>query len=512
MMSDVSGVVVVALYCLLMVAIGVWCSRKVKTASDFIVAGRSLGFWVFTLLMFGAVCSGMSLLGVPGLGFALGWSTIWEQLFVPLCISFCVIFFGVKLFQVSRKTGYMTVQDYLAHRYQSPKAVRGMSSLAGIVVSVIYLAGQYTAISIVLIWLFGIPHWLALLIGAIVVIVYTVIGGLYAIAITAVVQSAMLIIGVLLMAPIVLSYAGGIEAINLAMAAADASLVLPWTTDAAHGFSFEYVVSLGILLMVGLACAPHVINNLIAVKDVRYFKWVPLVAFGMYAVIMLLLKFTGFAGFALTGNGLVTLPDVANAQDYIFLLGVQNAIPNLVVLALFGVIVLSAVMSTTDRLMLTIGTTFSWDIYKNIFRPDASDHDVLRISRIAVFASGILTILLVLNPPDILAFLIWMGIGTMLAVFAVPLLAGLYWRRATKEGALASMGVGLVAALVFAVISKYVAPLPMHFSFYALLCSIAAMVIASLLTKPVSDDVLDMTNTGLYIFERKKEKKITENE
>jgi SSS family solute:Na+ symporter len=98
-----------------------------------------------------------------------------------------------------------------------------------------------------------------------------------------------------------------------------------------------------------------------------------------------------------------------------------------------------------------------------------------------------------------------MGIGTMLATFAVPLLAGLYWRRATKEGAIASMGVGLIAAFVFAIVSKYVTALPMHFSFYALLCSIAAMIIASLLTKPVPDDVLDLTNTGFYFFERKKE-------
>jgi len=509
MMIDVtaSGVVVVALYCLLMIAIGFWASHKVKTASDYIVAGRSLGFWVFTLLMFASVCSGMSLLGVPGLGFALGWSTIWEQVFVPLSIPFCIIFFGVKLFQVTKKTGYMTVQDYFAHRYQSEKTVRGLSSLAGIAVSVIYLAGQYTAISIVLIWLFGIPHWLALLIGALVVIIYTVVGGLYAVAITGLVQSAMIVIGVVIMAPIVLAYAGGIEAINLAMEAVHPSLLLPWTYDTGYGFSPEYLISLATLLMLGLACAPHVINNVIAVKDIQYFKWSPLVCFGIYAVIMVLLKFTGFAGFVLTGNGLVTLPDVSNAKDYIFLLGVQGAIPNFLVLSLFGVVILAAVMSTTDRLMLTIGTMFSWDLYKNILKPDASDKEVLRVSRIAVFASGILTVILVLNPPDILAFLIWMGLGMMISVFAVPLLAGLYWRRATREGAIASMAIGLIAGFAFAVVHRYVISLPMHFSFYALLCSIAAMVIISLATKPISDDVLDMTNTGFYIFERKKEKK-----
>src|SRR5512137_50579 len=162
-MADFFTIAVVGAYFVAMLGIGIWASKKIKNTEDYLVAGRQLGFWVFILLMIGTVCSGMSLLGVSGLGYKAGWPTIWEQIFVPLSIGFCVIFFGVKLHNVAKSSGYITVQDYLAHRYESPTALRTLSAVAGIVVSLIYLVGQYTAISMVLIWLFQIPLWLALL-------------------------------------------------------------------------------------------------------------------------------------------------------------------------------------------------------------------------------------------------------------------------------------------------------------------------------------------------------------
>ncbi|MBN1167223.1 MAG: sodium:solute symporter family protein [Methanospirillaceae archaeon] len=497
-MTDLISVVVVVIYCLAMIGVGVWASRRISTTADYLIAGRSLGFWMFTLLMFGSVCSGMSLLGVPGLGYRMGWPTIWEQVFVPLCIGFCIIFFGVKLYKVAKRENYMTVQDYLAKRFQSPRALPFLSALAGIVVSVIYLAGQLTAISIVLVWLFGMPYWQALLIGGFVVTVYTVIGGLWAISVTTLVQSLMIVIGVLIMAPIVINAAGGFTVINEAMNAVGPHMVSPWM-ESGPVFTPIYLVSFFFLLTIGLACAPHVINNMIVVKDIRYFKWAPVVGFLIYLVIMVLLKYTGFAGIPLVAKGLVTLPDAANAQDYIFLAGVESAMPNIFIWAIFGVIVLAAVMSTTDRLMLTIGSMFSWDIYKNILKPGASDREVLRVSQVAVLVSAIITIILVINPPEILAFLIWMGIGVMLSAFAVPLLAGLYWRRATKEGAIAAMFCGLAFAGIFGYYTKYVEPLPMHWSMYSFIVAIIAMIVVSLLTRPVSEEVLDATLTGPYV-------------
>lgn len=499
-MIDPVAAVLVAIYFIGMVAIGVWASKKINSMSDYVVAGRSLDFWVFTLFMIGSVCSGMSLLGVSGLGFKFAWPTIWEQLAVPLSIAFCIIFFGVKMHTIARSCGYMTVQDYFAHRFESDTSLRSMSALAGIVVSMIYLAGQYTAISIVLMWLFGLPHWLALLIGAAIVTAYTVIGGLYAVAWTTLIQGLILIVGVLIMAPIVIMAAGGFTHVNEVLAEVNPVNVDPWATGAGAVFTPEYIVSFVLLLTLGLACAPHVINNLLCVKDVKVFKWAPLVGFGVYAVVMFLLKFAGFAGIVLVKDGIVELPKVPNASDFIFVYGIQAALPSMFLWGIFAVIVLAAVMSTTDRLMLTIGTYFSWDIYKKILRPDAPDKQVLLVSQVSVFVAAAVTLLLALNPPDMLVWLIWAGLGIMYATFAVPLLAGLYWRRATRQGALASMALGLIASLGFGAISYFkLGKLSMHFSFYAFVIAVIAMIVVSYLTKPTSEKVLDETMTGWYI-------------
>ncbi|NMX22298.1 sodium:solute symporter [ANME-1 cluster archaeon GoMg4] len=502
-MAGLITAVIVGLYFVLLIGIGGWASRKIHTTEDYIVAGRSLGFWVFTILMVASICSGMTLVGVSGLGFVAGWPSIWEQLFVPLAAAFCIIIFGVKIHHVGKKAGYMTVEDYFANRFESPRAIRGLSAVAGVVVSLIYLVGQYTAISIVLMWLFDIPRWEALLIAIIIITLYTVVGGMYAVSWTTLIQGGILILGVIFLAPPVILKAGGLTHINEVLAGVDPNLVQPWFPSPVYaGYAFctpEFLVSFGFLLIIGLACAPHVINNVLTAKEDRYFKWSPLIAFVIYAVVMFLVKFAGFAARALVEEGQLVLPAVRNAQDYAFVYGVQYATPNVLVWGIFAVVVLAAVMSTTDRLLLTIGTMFSWDIYRNIFKPGASDREVLIVSKIAVILAAAGTLWLALNPPEMLAWLIWMGIGVMLATFAVPLLAGLYWRRATKAGAIASMALGLIGAGVFGYYHQFVAKLPMHFSFYALILSVVAMVVVSLLTKKNSESTLDATMTGLYI-------------
>ena len=248
----------------------------------------------------------MTLLGVSGFGYSSGWPGIWEQIFVPLAASFCIIVFGVKLHAVGKERGYMTVQDYLADRFESPRALRGLSAVSGIIVSLVYLVGQYTAISIVLVWLFGIPHWEALLISGVIITAYTVVGGLYAVSWTTLIQGGILILGVFLMAPFVIVSAGGLSHINTVLAGVDPNFVEPWFPSPAYApYAFatpEFLVSFGILLMVGLACAPHVINNVLAAKEART-QVGAAVAFGIYAVVMFLVKFTGLpCGRSLRGD------------------------------------------------------------------------------------------------------------------------------------------------------------------------------------------------------------------
>lgn len=505
-LAQESSLIILALiitYFVVLLGIGVWASKKIKNSEDYMLAGRSLGFWLFTLLIVCSICSGMTLVGSSGFGYAFGWPGIWEQIFVPLAAVFCIIFFGSKLNKVGREKKCMTLEDYFAIRYENNKELRALSALTSIAVSLVYLVGQYTAISIVLIWVFGIEHWQALVISGIIITAYTVIGGLYAISWTGLVQGLIFIFGVLLVAPCIISYAGGFEHINTVLASTDPNLVMPAFPSSAAACAYctpEFLFSFGILLMVGLACAPHIMSNIFAAKKISYFKWAPLVAFGIYLIVMLLIKICGMGVRVMDEEGkLETIAfALTDTPDFALMYGIQAAAPSIFIIGLFAVIVLSAVMSTTDRLMLTVGTEFSWNIFKTMLRPKATERQVVRVSQICVLIAAIVSLILAINPPKMLAFLIWLGIALMLCSFAVPLIAGLYWRRATAAGAIASIAVGLTASVGFGYY-QFVERLPMHFSIYALALAIIAMVVVSLMTQKNSDTALNETYTGLYL-------------
>jgi len=506
-------VAIVAVYFLGLMVVGAWASKKVRTSEDYILAGRNLGFWVFTILIVASICSGMTILGTSGLGYVTGWPTIWEQVFVPLSAAVCILLFGTKLHAVGRDRRYLTVQDYFSDRFYSKNGIRGLSAVTGILVSLIYMVGQFVAISMVLSWLFGISYHAALILSALIVTAYVIMGGLYAVAWSSLIQGLMLIVGVLLVAPAVIRSAGGLSSINAVLAGIDPNFVQPWypswypeLAGPYAGYAFAtpiFLVSFFFLLAFGLASAPHVINNVFAARDEKYFKWAPLAAFAVYVVIMYLIKITGYAGRSMAAEGMISLPtNVSNPSDYAFILGAEYAFPS-IISVFIGVIVLAAVMSTTDRLMLTIGTYFGWDIYKRFLRPDARDSTVTLVSRLAVAASAVLTLLLAWsNPPALLAWLIWMGIGLMLACYVAPLLAGLYWRRATREGAIFSMVLGLVGAGVAGYWYQFVHILPVHFSLYGFALSILAIVVVSLATAKPPEEILDHTRTGLFIRRR----------
>ncbi len=507
---DFDMAIVLGVYLVGLLAIGAWASKKIRSSEDFIVAGRNLGFWLLTLMIVASICSGMTILGTSGLGYIGGWPTIWEQIFVPLSAAFVILVYGTKLHAISERMGYITIQDYLAQRFYSQRGIRSLSALAGILVSLIYLVGQYVAISMVLSWMLKISYNDALLIGAIIVMIYTIMGGLYAIAWVSLVQGVLIIIGVVAVAPFIIQSAGGLTHINNVLAGIDPNYVAIWYPQmhppyAKYAFMTPlYLVSFFFLLTFGLASAPHVINNVLSAKSQKFFRWSPLAAFVLYLFVMYLVKISGFASRAMVEEGVIALPtNVSNPQDYAFVVAAMHLFPNIAG-PLVAVIVLSAVMSTTDRLMLTIGSYVGWDLYKMFFNRKASDRSVTLVSRIAIVFSVILTLILAWRkPPELLAFLIWMGIGIMLATFVVPILAGLYWRRATREGAIASMSLGLIGAIVAGWYHWFVAPLPVHFSFYGFAISIASMILVSIITSSPPKDVLDTTMTGMYIRPKK---------
>ncbi len=231
-----------------------------------------------------------------------------------------------------------------------------------------------------------------------------VLGGLYAVAWVILVQGIFIIGGVLIVSPFILKAAGGFTHINTVLASIDpnfVNLVYPQMHPPYAGYAFMtplYLISFFFLLAIGLGSAPHIINNVLAVKKDKYFKFAPFAAFAIYVVIMYLTKIVGFGARAMVADGVLKVP----YADYSYVSAVNYALPT-IIWPLFAVIVLSAVMSTTDRLMLTIGSSVSWDIYKNLINPKAKDKTITDISRAVVVVAAILTLYLAIKPPQLLA-------------------------------------------------------------------------------------------------------------
>ncbi len=494
---SITNISVIVVYFAIVLYIGGRTAKFVKTAEDYMVAGRNLGFMAFMILIVGSVMSGMTVLGSSGLSYIAGWPSMWEPIFVCFSVAVLMVVFGTKIHRVCAKFGYNTVQDYLARRFESPKIVRGLAGVAGMVISFIYLVGQFRAITIVLSWYFKIPDIYALLISSIVITVYVLLGGLYAVAYTTLVQGLALIIGAIVLMPVVIQKAGGLTYINTRLAQIDpnmVSLAYPQVHPPVEGYAFLtplYLVSFFFLLTFGLATAPHALNNVLSAKKASYYKWAPFWAFLIYIVSFTFIKIGGLAARAMAIDGLFTVPH----PDYAIVAAIEHSFPESL-WVLFAIIVLAAVMSTTDRLMLTIGSIFSWDIYRNLLHPEADDAKVRKISRLTVLLSGIFAFFLAIKPPALLAWLIWMGIGLMLSTYCAPLLAGLYWKRATREGGIAGMVVGLVVAIIAGYIAQFVRPLPVHFSILGFIASSLALIIVSLLTPPPSKETLEDCEVG----------------
>lgn len=489
-------------YFVLLLAIGFWAARKIQNFDSYLVADRNLGFWVFTILMIASLSSGMAILGAAGLSYVSGWPSICDQIFPPCSLVIALCVFGPKLHRVARRHRHLTLQDYFAHRFESPRLVRGISGLAVVIISTIYLVGQYTAIGITLQRILGVSYPVGLLIGAVLVTIYVFLGGLYAVSWTTLLQGGILVAGVLTVGPLIVARAGGLTEINRVLASID-PLMLHAANPQQHPpvspeafFTPLFIVSFGVMVCLGLSCAPHVINNVLAARSNNYFRWAPLVAFIVFSMFHHVVKWVGLAARSLAFQGKLTLPEgVANPTDYTFIVAAETLLgPALQ--SLFAVLVLAAVMSTTDRLLLTIGGSCSWDLFRNLWKRDASDRQTMWISRISVVLAAAVSLVLALYPAELLAWLIWMGIGVMLAVFAAPLLGGLYWKRANGSGAAAAMLVGLLSAPVFGYIDKFVVKLPVHFSFGPFILAVFTLMAFSIYGRRPDPAILEQTDTG----------------
>ncbi|MDF4249614.1 sodium:solute symporter [Streptomyces sp. WMMB303] len=464
---------VMTAYLLGLVGAGWWGRRRAASRSEFLVAGRRLGPLMYTGTMAAIVLGGASTVGGVALGYSYGISGAAMVLAIGLGLLALSIFFSAR---IARLRVY-TVAEMLSLRYGDAASVISgvvmwMYTLMLVVTSTIAYASVFDV-------LFDVPRWAAIVIGGTIVVGYSVLGGMWSITLTDMVQFVVQSVGVLLLLlPIAVVKAGGFAAM------ADR---LPHGYLSPASIGGQTILTYVLIYSFGMLIGQDIWQRVFTARSDRVAAWGGTAA-GAYCLVY------AVAG-AVIGMATKTLhPRLADA-DQAFAAIVQHALPA-GVKGLVLAAALSAMMSTASGALIASATVAHHDVWvrlRRLVRPRSGDpapgeeSGGVAADRVAVAVLGVVSMALACLLGDVIAALT-VAYDLLVGGLLIPVLGGLVWRRGNLQGALASMVAGGGTVIAFMVSDGLLANEPIY---YGLLAGLVAYVVVSLATRPTEEAVVD---------------------
>lgn len=429
----------VVLYLLVSVGIGLYAARRVSTAADYAVAGRSLPLGVVVATTFATWFASETVLGIPA-KFAEGGlrDTVEDPWGAGMCLVLVGLFFARKLYRME----LLTIGDYYRERYG--KLVEVFCSAVSIVSYLGWVAGQVTALGLVFSLLSGgaVSPLTGSIIGMGVVLVYTMLGGMWSVALTDAVQMTVIVVGLATIAVLAAGLAGGPAQVVEHAVEHDRHHFLP-----PPGFrNIAFFIGSGITIMLGSIPQQDVFQRVMSAKDERTAMVGPVIGGVAYMVFALVPMFIVTSSFLIMPEESHELAE-SDAQMILPSL-ILNHMPAFTQVLFFGAL-LSAIMSTASATVLAPSTIFVENILLHVL-PAMTDRQELSYMRLAsaVFAIATLAYAVAMEGSSIYD-LVSSSYEVPVVGAVVPLVAGLYWRRANNRGAVCSIVLGLATWLVF---------------------------------------------------------------
>ena len=426
--------VVAIVYFVGVAAIGVWATRRTRTAKDFFVAGGGIGLWPAALSTMAATISGFSFIGGPGLVYTVGTGAMFLMLPAALTAAMGAWVLAKRMRLLGEFRGLITVPDALRVRYDS-RAAQGLSAVAILLAIIGYMATNVLALGLVIDSIFGTGLAAGIWIGTGITLAYTVAGGIMAGIYTDVFQGALMAFASVLVFGFALKTGGGMDAISTSILAERPELMGPWgAMGPVAALSFFFVFGMGSLGQ------PHVVHKFYMLRDPKRLKWMPLLTSGAILLTVLLYYSVGVGMRALVARG--QLPPLENADlaTPIFLL---RFTPMFLAGLVFAGIA-AAIMSTVNAFMNVGAAVLTHDIPTALGRKTGNE---LFRGRVYTVVISVLAALLALYSGTLVAFLGIFGWGLFTSTLVPALAFGLNWQGATREGAIASIMTGLVVTL-----------------------------------------------------------------
>lgn len=469
-------VIPLLIFLIIIFFIGIWSNRKLVGTSDFLqdyfIGNRGFGGLMLAMTMVATYGSASSFLGGPGAAYSKGFGWVLLAMSQVATGYFVLLILGKKFAIVARKYKAVTLIDFLKERYKS-KTIVIISAISIIIFLFSAMSAQWVGGAYLIQSITGMSYIGALFIFTLSVLIYVTIGGFRAVVVTDTVQGIVMVGGTILLLIAVVMAGGGLTNIFNDLMAINPNLVTPFGDDG--NLSAAYVSSYWILVGVGVIGLPQIAVRSMAYKDSKAMHRAIVIGTIVVGVIMLGMHLIGvFARPVLPGIEVAdqVIPLVALEVLPAWLAGILLAAP------------MAAIMSTVDSLLLLVSSTVVKDVYLNYVKPKANEREVKRVSLSVTALIGIVAFLLAISPPELLVFLNLFAFGGLEAAFIWPIVLGLYWKYANKEGALASMLVGITSYIIIHLYnSTYGDLLGVHAVTLPVVFSFVTFIIISLIFK-----------------------------
>ena len=461
-------------YLILMLAIGVIAYQRTKNSTDYFLGGRSLGPWPAALSAGASDMSGWLLLGLPGYAYAAGIEAFWLAggLLVGTWANWLINAKRLRTYSIT--TDSLTIPEFFSRRFNDKsKMIQTISAFFILLFFLFYTSSGLVAGGKLFETVFGLDYSVAVIIGTICVVSYTMFGGFLAVSWTDLVQG-LLMAAALMIVPIA-AMQGDFGDLAAKLEAINPQLLTLWNDSKGEPLSAIAIISL-VAWGLGYFGQPHILARFKATrsnKDLTTARRIAVVWTGLSMVGALLVGLVGLI--YVTNSGGVSLDD----GEKIFMLLV-NAMFHPVVAGILLAAILAAIMSTADSQLLVSSSALAEDFYKQVYKKDASSEEIVMVGRIAVVGISIVALILAMTPDSTVLGLVsyaWAGFG---AAFGPAMVLSLYWSRMNRNGALAGIVVGGVTIVVWKQLSGGL--FDMYEIVPGIIFSALAIVVVSLMT------------------------------
>ena len=500
-MTNVFIIATIVIYLVGMLLVGFVYSKSNEDSTDFYLGGRKMGPLVTAMSAEASDMSSYLLMGLPGLAYLCGLPEVsWTCIGLAIGTYLNWLIVARRLRRYSARIGAITVPDFFSRRYGDKKNL--LSAIAAVVILVFfipYTASGFKAIGTLFNSLFGVDYHTAMIIGAIVVIGYTVLGGFMAVSFTDLIQSIFMTIALIVVVVFGIQQAGGVDTVIANAEALPGYLSMTKgydvTTGGAASFGGLSIIST-LAWGLGYFGMPHILLRFMAIKEEKKLNDSRRIATVWVVISMFIAVAIGVIGYSVSVAGKVPfLATSAESETIIIKLADLMSQHGVLLAIMAGIIlsgILAATMSTADSQLLAAASSVSQDLMQHSFGIKMNQRTTMLAARATVICIAIIGMVLAWDPNSsvfrVVSFA-WAGFG---AAFGPVMLFSLFWKRANKQGALAGMITG--GAVVF--IWKYlIAPMGGAWAIYellpAFLAACIAIVIVSLATPAPEKAVTD---------------------